>query len=71
AFLDPSWLSMYAGFAMMPEAHDPLADHFSTGEVGEALDRMREAILAAVGHARPAREFLARLHGATASSAAA
>lgn len=61
AFFDPSWLSMYAGFGIMPAAHDPMADHFTDQQVVEALDHMREAIRAAAAHARPARDFLARL----------
>lgn len=64
AFLDPSWLSMYAGFGLMPAAHDPLADYFDTAQMADALDHMREAIRAAAAHARPARDFLARLAGA-------
>mgnify|MGYP003365576374 CR=1 FL=1 len=61
AFLDPSWLSMYAGFDMLPPAHDPLADHFTDAQIAQALDHMREAIGVAAAHARPARDFLARL----------
>jgi tryptophan halogenase len=61
AFLDPSWLSMYAGFGLLPAAHDPLADHFTDTHVAEALDHMRAAIRAAAAHAHPARDFLARL----------
>jgi tryptophan halogenase len=41
-------------------AHDPLADHFTDAQIAQALDHMREAIGAAA-HARPARDFLARL----------
>jgi tryptophan halogenase len=66
AFLDPSWLSMYAGFGLLSPAHDPLADHFTDAQVVEALDHMREAIRAAAAHARLARDFLARLAGAPA-----
>ncbi|WP_226016450.1 tryptophan halogenase family protein [Novosphingobium sp. FKTRR1] len=71
AFLDPSWLSMYAGFDMLPARHDPLADHFTQAQVEQALDHMREAIVAAAGHARPARDFVARLSGAAAPVRAA
>ena len=70
AFLDPSWLSMYAGFGMLPAAHDPLADHFTDAQVTEALDHMRAAIRAAATHARPARNFLAHLVGASAPAGA-
>jgi tryptophan halogenase len=66
AFLDPSWLSMYAGFGLLPRQHDPMADHFSQQQVGDALDRMREAIVAAASHARPVGDFMARLAAAPA-----
>ncbi|MBB3953744.1 tryptophan halogenase family protein [Novosphingobium sediminicola] len=70
AFFDPSWLSMYAGFGLTPAAHDPLADYFTHAQVVEALDHMREAIRAAAAHARPARDFLARLAPQAARAAA-
>lgn len=68
AFLDPSWLSMYAGFGMLPNRHDPMADHFTDAEIASALDRMREAIGAASAHAMPHGAFIAR-HAAARTSA--
>lgn len=58
SFRDPSWLSMYAGFDLLPERHDPLADHFTDAELEGAFARMREAVGRAVALARPHRDYL-------------
>ncbi len=63
SFLDPSWLSMYAGFDWLPPAHDPMADHFTDAEISAALRRMRETVAGAVAAARPHREFIAHIAG--------
>lgn len=62
-FLDPSWLSMYAGFGMLPDRYDPMADYFTNDELVSALGRMREAINAALKHAKPHRQALAEMCG--------
>jgi tryptophan halogenase len=61
SFLDPSWLSMYAGFDWLPDAHDPMADHFTDDEIRAALHRMRETVATAVADARPHRDFIAHV----------
>lgn len=61
AFLDPSWLSLYAGLDMMPERHDPMADHFSEEDLLGAFARMREAIDRTVSAAAPHQAFLAAI----------
>ncbi|MHA6718719.1 tryptophan halogenase family protein [Sphingomonas sp. RS6] len=58
SFRDPSWLSMYAGFDLMPDRYDPLADHFTDDELAGAFGRMREAIARASALAVPHHQFL-------------
>jgi tryptophan halogenase len=58
SFHDPSWLSMYAGFDMVPSAHDPMADYFTKPELDSALRRMREAIARAKALAVSHEAFL-------------
>ena len=59
SFQDPSWLSMYAGFDLLPAGHDPLADHFTTDELAAALDRMRAAVAKSVALAQPHEAYIA------------
>ncbi|NKJ42085.1 tryptophan halogenase family protein [Novosphingobium sp. SG720] len=61
SFLDPSWLSMYAGFDWLPATHDPMADHFTDEEIAQALRRMRETVASAAASARPHRDFIAHI----------
>ncbi|WP_294331500.1 tryptophan halogenase family protein [uncultured Sphingomonas sp.] len=63
SFRDPSWLSMYAGFDLLPARHDPLADHFTDAELEGAFARMREAIGRAMALARPHQEYLQAIGG--------
>jgi tryptophan halogenase len=65
SFQDPSWLSMFAGFDMLPDTHDPIADHFTGEQLDGAMRRMREAIAKAVALSTPHEAFLAQ-NGATA-----
>ena len=58
SFQDPSWLSMYAGFGIEAEAHDPMADHFSVDDLEAAFARMRASIAQAVDLAEPHEAFL-------------
>jgi tryptophan halogenase len=58
SFHDPSWLSMYAGFGMLPPVHDPMADYFTKPELDSALRRMREAIARAEALAVSHQAFL-------------
>ncbi|USI72426.1 tryptophan halogenase family protein [Sphingomonas morindae] len=59
SFQDPSWLSMYAGFDLWPERHDPMADYFTADELDSAMARMRAAIDRAAALAVPHARFIA------------
>jgi tryptophan halogenase len=58
SFQDPSWLSMFAGLDILPEAYDPIADHFTGEQLDGAMRRMREAIAKTVALATPHEAFL-------------
>ena len=58
SFQDPSWLSMYAGFGIEPDAHDPMADYFSVADLEAALGRMKASIRQATDLAAPQEVFL-------------
>jgi tryptophan halogenase len=58
-FLDPSWLSMYAGFEMLPARHDPRADFYTGDGLQIAMDRMRADVRTALNSAIPHAEFIA------------
>lgn len=58
AFLDASWLSMYAGLDMLPAKHDPVADYFQTHELVSAFARMRTSIDASLQTAVPHERFV-------------
>ncbi|MGN6124093.1 MAG: tryptophan halogenase family protein [Sphingomonas oligoaromativorans] len=60
SFQDPSWLSMFVGLGMLPDAYDPLADHFSGEQLEGAMLRMREAIAKTVALSTPHAEFIDR-----------
>jgi tryptophan 7-halogenase len=57
-FLDPGWLSLYAGFGYLPERVDPLVDHFPVQELRGRLARMRENIEQAALQAPRHQEFI-------------
>lgn len=59
-FLDPSWLSIYAGFEFLPETYDPLADHFTTEELRRVFAGMRQTIASAARAAPTHAEFIAQ-----------
>jgi tryptophan halogenase len=59
-FQDPSWLAMYAGFGILPEKYDPLADEISERELRDSLTGMRRSIQAAAQAAPTHAEFIAR-----------
>jgi tryptophan halogenase len=65
-FFHPSWLSMYAGFDMLPHVHDPRADFYTLDELKAGFARMRVDIEKTVGMAMPHGEFIAQ-HCAAAS----
>lgn len=59
-FQDPSWLSLYAGFDLLPDRTSPIADQMEARDLLIAFSRMREAIERAAGAAEPHAAFLAR-----------
>lgn len=59
SFQDPSWLSLYAGLDLLPDAYDPLADYFCEEELRGALARIRSSIDGAVAAAPFHAEFIA------------
>jgi tryptophan halogenase len=59
SFQDPSWVSMYAGFGIVPERYDPLANFFSADEVRDALRRMRDTVRHLADLAQPHEQFIA------------
>jgi tryptophan 7-halogenase len=62
SFQDPSWVSMYAGFGILPDRYDPLADFFSEEEVRTALSRMRDTVQQLAASAELHDRFMATLH---------
>jgi tryptophan halogenase len=58
AFGDPSWLSMFVGLGILPERWDPIADGFTSDQIGGAFGRMREQIAQSVSSAPSHRAFL-------------
>lgn len=60
SFQDPSWLSMYAGFDIMPAAYDPMANYFTDSQLESAMRRMREAIAKALALSTPHEAYLAK-----------
>lgn len=59
-FQDPSWLSMYGGFGLLPDRVSPIADQLGEEELLAAFTRMREAIDRAARTAEPHADFIAR-----------
>jgi tryptophan 7-halogenase len=60
AFLDPSWLSMYAGFGLLPDAYDPMTDFFTNDELNDAFTKMRASIAEAARSGAPHAEYIAQ-----------
>jgi tryptophan halogenase len=63
AFGDPSWLSMFAGLDLLPDKWDPIADHFTDDQIGQALARIRAKIAETVAGAPGHRAFLRSAFG--------
>jgi tryptophan halogenase len=59
-FLYPSWLSMYAGFDVLPAGHDPRADFYTLDELKAGFARMRTEIKDALDATMPHAEFIAQ-----------
>lgn len=60
-FQNPSWLAIYDGFSVLPEAYDPLVDNYDVDYLKKAFSEMRtsirEAALAAPSH----KEFINKI----------
>ncbi|GFE73870.1 tryptophan halogenase family protein [Novosphingobium sp. TCA1] len=70
SFQSPSWLSMFAGFEIWPSRYDPLADQFTTEELGDTFEQMRAAVARAVSLAGTHEQFIAETCAAPAQNAA-
>jgi tryptophan halogenase len=60
SFMEPSWLSIYLGQGVVPDAHDPRADLIPEAELVEGMRLRREAVRQAVQAAPSQGEFIAR-----------
>jgi tryptophan halogenase len=60
SFEDSSWLTMYAGFEMLPERYDPRADDVDEQVLRRNMRQMREVIAATAGMAPLHGDFIAR-----------
>jgi tryptophan halogenase len=60
SFEDSSWLTMYAGFDLLPTRYDPRADDVDEGVLRRQLQQMREIIAAAARAAPSHADFIAR-----------
>ncbi|WP_260928982.1 tryptophan halogenase family protein [Novosphingobium sp. 9] len=66
-FQPPSWLSMFAGFDLLPVRHDPLADRMADTDLATAFTRMDEALTQASAAAPSHADFLTGTGAATAA----
>lgn len=57
-FKEGSWLSMYAGFGVIPDNYDRLADHISEQELRKSLGQMKNVVSHAAGLAPDHSTFL-------------
>ncbi|WP_334181254.1 tryptophan halogenase family protein [Novosphingobium sp.] len=71
SFQSPSWLSMFAGFEIWPSRYDPLADQFTSEELGGTFEQMRAAVARAVSLAGTHEHFIAETCAAPATQNAA
>ena len=60
SFEEASWVTMYAGFDMLPEQYDVRVDRMDIGKLARDLAMIRAAIRAAVVAAPKHAEFIAR-----------
>jgi tryptophan halogenase len=68
-FLEPSWIAVYVGQGIVPEAWDQRAESYPPGELSAAMDRLRLRIADAVRGMPDHADFLARRNAAIAKSA--
>ncbi len=59
-FLEPTWLAVYFGQRVMPDAWDPLADGADAAEVARQLQSVREQVQSTAVRMPTHEEFLAR-----------
>ena len=57
-FQAPSWMAIYSGYDYLPEAYDPLADHFDTHYLRTVFDEMRRSVREAVNLAPAHAHFI-------------
>jgi tryptophan 7-halogenase len=60
SFEDSSWLTMYAGFGILPPRYDPRADDIEESELRHTLQQMRKTIAAVAQSAPTHAQFIAR-----------
>ncbi|MFL6547239.1 MAG: tryptophan halogenase family protein [Povalibacter sp.] len=60
SFEDSSWLTMYAGFGVLPHTYDPRADDMEESELRRGMMQMRETILQVASAAPSHAAFIAR-----------
>jgi tryptophan halogenase len=59
-FAEPSWVSIYNGQGVIPEAYDPLADRVPLDTLRELMQKRREGIQRVVAQLPSHAEFIAR-----------
>ncbi|MBB4660367.1 tryptophan halogenase [Parvularcula dongshanensis] len=59
-FLDPSWISLYAGLNLLPDRHDPLADFFEEDELEAAFQKMQAVVRENLASSRDHADFVAQ-----------
>jgi tryptophan halogenase len=68
SFEDASWLTMYAGFGMLPSIYDPRADDIDERELRQTMTQLRQTIRQVATAAPLHGEFIARHCAALSSS---
>ena len=58
-FADPSWLAIFVGLGIMPEAWDPLADSFTSQQIESAFGRITRDVAKLAASAPTHRAWLA------------
>ena len=59
-FAEPSWISIYNGQGMIPEAYDPLADRVSQAELRALMQKRRDGIQQVVAQLPTHAQFIAQ-----------
>jgi tryptophan 7-halogenase len=63
-FLEPSWIAVYIGQGIVPEAWDQRADSYEASALAGAMDRLRARIAEAVRRMPDHAGFIARRNAA-------